>query len=388
VNTSRKFLLRLVWSGIFFSFLLSFLNAQSIFSFKGEGESVLVGDAQMSSLGFSGVPGTVSSNNYGSIAFLQKTGIAITYSGIRLEMRDESGKNIMHYYGIPFINVATTLPRGFAIGFNLKKVIDFNADFVTNPDTIGGNQYIEQFSKRGQLSTVSFNLAKRMGSVGFGGGFNVLFGGSDEMWITNFSDTLFRDTRDSLNSTFFGHSYSLGVVFSYDILKIDFGYDFPVSCKRTTRSLSYLRKDTVEVNNNLEYPQLFTGNLNLQLGQDLRFAFATRYRPWENFEIDEEKDDSYLNTFAYSVGMEYNLIRAYKKWKFPLRIGYYSKPWYFKDSYNKKVSENGFTCGTSIPFLKKDGYLDLAFIYGVRNTSELKEHFYNFRIGFNFYERW
>ncbi|TES94391.1 MAG: hypothetical protein E3J87_00395, partial [Candidatus Cloacimonadota bacterium] len=61
-----------------FAFTSVYLNAQSIFSFKEEGESVLSGDAHMAALGYGEIPGTFSSNLCGSIAFIKKSGIDLT----------------------------------------------------------------------------------------------------------------------------------------------------------------------------------------------------------------------------------------------------------------------------------------------------------------------
>lgn len=388
-----------LFASILFFFLFSFiscvnlsrlhLNAQSIFSFSEIGESILCGDARMSALGYVEIPGTFSSNLCGSIAFLKKTGIDFTYSGVRLEMMDEEGKNIMHYYYIPYIKAATTLPLDLAVGFNIKKVMDFNANFVTSPDSVNGISIQKRFLKKGQLSLGSIEIAKTIGNTaGLGFSFNVLFGSSDELWITNFLDTLYIDTKDSLNSHYFGYSYSLGIVFDFHPINFVFGYSFPLSCEKETRSLSYFRKDTTEIEDELIFPSLYSCGCNLSVREDLNFLITLRYRSWSNFKFNGTKKEGFLDVLSYSVGLEYSGIKGYKKRGFPLRFGYFSKPWYFKNSYNERIVDNGVTIGISIPVLKKAGFLDLAFVAGRRKTRELEERFYSFHIGFNFYERW
>ncbi len=363
--------------------------SQSIFSFKGEGESMLRGNTHMSALGYCEIPCTFSSNICGSIAFLKRTGIDLTYGGVRLEMKDEEGKNVMHYYGIPYIKVATTLPKDLAVGLNVIKVVDFNSNFITRPDSVNGVVFQEQFSKKGQLSVGTIEIAKKIGNrSGIGLGFNVLFGGSDEVWITNFSDTLYWDTRDSLNSSYFGCSYSLGIVLDVSPIKIGFGYSFPISCDKSTRSFSDFRKDTIKIEDELIFPSLYSGGCDLLIKENFNLIFTVRYEKWSDFKYNGTRRDEFRNVLSYSIGFEYNRIGGYKKRGFPLRVGYYSKPWYFKDSYKKDILDHGITLGTSIPVLQKGGFLDLGFIAGWRKTGELEERFYNLRIGFNFSERW
>lgn len=385
-NFRLSVLLKIFFS---FGFLLGNLSAQSIFSFREEGESILMGDAHMSALGYGEIPGTISSNLCGSIAFLKKTGISVTYNGTRLEMGDKGGKNIKYYYGFPYIKVASTLPLDLTFGFSVRKAMDFNANFITNPDSVNGISYQERFLKKGQLSVGNVEIAKRIGKIaGVGFGLNVLFGSSDEVWLTNFSDTLYKDTKDSLNSYYFGYSYALGFVLDLHPLSFVFGYSLPISCKKETRSLSYFRKDTTLGTYELVYPSLYSLGGNLSVRKDLDILITARYRDWSNFKYDGAKEEDFLDVLSYSIGLEYKRIRGYKEKEFPLRVGYFSKPWYFKDSYNQRISDNGITFGTSIPVLKKGGYLDVAFALGRRKTVELEERFYSLQVGFNFYERW
>lgn len=372
-----------------FAFTSVYLNAQSIFSFKEEGESVLSGDAHMAALGYGEIPGTFSSNLCGSIAFIKKSGIDLTYSSVRLQMKDDKGRNILHYYGLPYLKAASTLPLGLAMGFNIRKAMDFNANFITDSDSVNGVTYKEMFSKKGQLSVGKIEIAKRIGNIsGLGLGLDILFGGSNEVWITNFSDTLYKDTEDSLNTSYFGHSYSLGVIFDLHPLSIVFGYSFPISCEKVTKSLSIFRKDTTQSVDELIYPSLYSCGCDLSLREDLNLLFTIRYRDWSNFQYNGMKKEGFMNVLSYSIGLEYSWGKGYKERGLPLRLGYFSKPWYFKDSYNKKIQDNGFTVGTSIPILKKNGFLDIGFVAGRRNTEELEERYYNLHLGFNFYERW
>jgi len=376
---------------IFFFFVITteYLYSQSIFCFKWEGGSVLLGDAHNASLGYAEIPGTFSSNIRGSIAFMKLTGIEITYCGTRLEMKDNNGKNIMHYYGIPNIKGALTLPMDFVFGFNLQKSRDFNANFITSPDSINSVSYIERFKKKGQLSIGNIEIAKKIGSISsVGFGIDILFGGSNEIWITDFTSTLYNDTKDSLNSNYFGYSYSLGAVFNMQPFRFTLGYSLPLSCEKAIESYSYLRKDTIISKDELTFPSFYTFGSLFSLEDKFNILFTVRYRDWTNFESNGEENNEFLDVLSYSIGFEYIGIKGYKKRPFPLRFGVFSEPWYFKDSYNKKITDNGITIGTSIPFLQNDKFVDVAFVMGKRETEELKERFYNLYLGFNFYERW
>jgi hypothetical protein len=343
----------------------------------------------MAALGYCEIPGTFSSNLVGSIAFLKKTGIDVTYSGLRLDMMDGNGKNIMHYYGLPYVKVASTLPLGLAMGFNLRREMDQNANFVTTPDSVEGLSYNCTFFKKGQISTGNFEIAKKVNKwTGIGFAVNVMFGGSDEVWITDFTDPLITDTEDSLSSHYFGYSYSLGLVFNLEPVDIIFGYSFPVSCEKVTKSLSYVGQDTTLSEDNVIFPSLYSCGCDISLGQDLDFLFTIRYRDWSNFKYNETKNDDFMDVLSYSFGLEYGKTGDGNSRRFPLRIGYFQNPWYFKDSHNKRIVDNGITIGSSIPVVRKDGFLDVTFIAGRRKTGGLEERFYKFLVGFNFYERW
>ncbi len=389
-NLSIIILFLLIFNLISFThFFLPNLNAQSLFSFVNEGESILRGDAHMASLGYCEIPGTFSSNLVGSIAFLKKTGIDVTYSGIRLEMMDGNGKNVIHYYSVPSVKVASTLPLGLAMSFNLRREMDQNANFITTPDSVEGLSYNCTFFKKGQISTGNFEIAKKINKwAGIGCGVNVLFGGSDEVWITDFTDPLVTDTEDSLSSHYFGYSYSLGLVINLEPVDIVFGYSFPVSCEKVTKSLYNIGQDTILSENNLIFPSFYSCGCDISLGQDLDFLFTIRYRDWSNFKYNETKNDDFLDVLSYSIGLEYGRTGDDNVRRFPLRIGYFLNPWYFKDSHNKRIVDNGITIGSSIPIMRKDGFLDVAFIAGRRKMGGLEERFYKFLVGFNFYERW
>ena len=365
------------------------LLSQSIYSFKGEGESMLGGDAHMSGLGCVEIPGSISSNTAGSIAFLRSAGIGITYSGLRLETTGEGKKNVMHYYCLPCIKGATTLPKRLAFGFRLQKNMDFNSNFIANPDSVNGMVYREEFSKKGQLTLGNIEIAKRIGDkVGIGFSLNVLFGGAEEIWITNFSDTLFRDTKDSLRSSYLGSSYAFGIVFDFEPLRLNCGYNLPIVCKRVTKSLSYIHPDTTLSEDEVEFPMLFVLGSDFSIGNDFNLLFTLRYRNWSGFTINGQVEDDFIDVLSYGVGFEYKRSRGYKGRSIPLRLGYFHKPWYFKDISEGSIVDDGITLGTAIPVLRKNGYLDVAFIAGRRKTSTIEENFYSVHFGFNFYERW
>lgn len=380
---------RICWFIIIITMLIIHLNGQSIFSFREEGESILIGDAYMSALGYAEVPGSFSSNVCGSIILQDKTGFNISYSGQRLEMSDNNGKNTMHYYGIPFLKAGAILPLDLSLGFSLKKKIDFNSNFTGEPDSVNGFKYEETFLKRGQISLGSVEIGKRLtGNLGIGFGVNVLFGGSDEVWVSNFADTSFYDTKDSLNSQYFGYSFSLGVSFARDPIKFGFGYNLPISCERETKSLSYFRKDTVLSKNELRFPSSIVGGCQFSLLEDLDLFFTLRYEDWSNFTCEGRKLEEYSDVLSMSMGLEYIFLKGYKRRGFPLRIGYFTKPWYFKDSYGENISDMGFTIGTSIPVLRESGFLDISLIMGLRDSKEIEERYYGFQCGFDFFERW
>jgi hypothetical protein len=256
-------------------------------------------------------------------------------------------------------------------------------------DSVDGVTYQESFLKKGQLSMGSIELAKRFSpSFGIGMGLNVLFGGSEEVWATNFQDTTFRDTRDSLKSTYFGMSYTLGFAVNAKPLSLTAGYHFPVSCEKATQSLSYLRPDTTLSENDLAFPGQITLGCDFLMGEDVHVMATTRYRDWSNLKIDGIKRDGYQDVLSFSIGLEYNRSKGYKQREIPFRVGYFYKPWYFKDSYDERIVDNGITVGSSIPIIKKDGFLDIALVAGRRKTRELEERFYRVQLGFNFYERW
>jgi hypothetical protein len=366
-----------------------FANGQSIFGFREEGAEMLIGDAHMAALGYGEIPGTVSSTQCGSIAFLKSAGVDISYLGTRLEMSDDAGKNTMHYYGIPFIKVATSLPRDFSFGFNVHKTTDFNSNFIVAPDSVNGVAYQETFLKRGQLSMGNVELAKRISSnMGVGMGLNVLFGGSEEVWMTDFQDATYRDTRDSLKSSYFGMSYNLGFALSAKPFSIAAGYQFPVVCEKSTRSLSYLRPDTTLSENELRFPGQMTIGGDVMIGENVNIIATVRYRDWSNLTVNGVKRDGYQNVISYSIGFEYKRSKGYKQREIPFRMGYFYKPWYFRDSYDEQIVDHGITLGSSIPVIRKDGFLDIALIGGWRKTGELDERFYGVQLGFNFYERW
>jgi hypothetical protein len=365
------------------------LNGQSIFSFRGEGESILRGDAYMSSIGYAEIPGTFSSNVCGSIILQDKTGLNVSYSAQRLEMMDNNGKNIMHYYGIPYLKAGVMLPSDLSIGFSLKKKIDFNSNFTGEPDSVNGFEYEETFLKRGQISEGRIELGKRIGNhVGIGFGLNVLFGGSDEVWVSDFSDTLFNDTEDSLNSQYVGYSFSYGISIAIKPLKFSLGYDMPISCERETKSLSYFRKDTVLSKNELQFPSSIVGGCQISALEDLDLFFTLRYEDWSNFTCENKEVEEYSDVLSLSVGLEYVFLKGYKRKGFPLRIGYFTKPWYFEDSYGENIGDVGFTMGTSVPILRESGFLDVSLIMGLRNSKEIEERYYGFKCGFDFFERW
>jgi hypothetical protein len=350
---------------------------------------MLVGDAHMASLGYGEIPGTISSTQCGSIAFLRSAGVDISYLGTRLEMSDTEGKNIMHYYGIPFIKVATPLPRDLSFGFKISKTTDFNSNFIVAPDSVNGVIYEESFLKKGQLSMGNIEIARRISpSIGIGIGLNVLFGGSEEIWVTNFNDTTYRDTRDSLKNTYFGFSYTIGFALKARPLSLSAGYDFPVLCERSQRSVSYLRPDTTVRDDDITFPGQITLGADFVVAEDVHIMATARYRDWSNFKFNGNTRDGYHNVISYSVGLEYKRSKGYKQREIPFRAGYFYKPWYFKDSYEGAIVDNGITIGSSIPVIRKDGYLDIALIAGRRKTGELEERFYSVQLGFNFYERW
>lgn len=365
------------------------LRGQSIFGFREEGEEMLLGDAHMAALGYGEIPGTISSTQCGSIAFLRSAGVDISYLGTRLEMSDNAGKNIMHYYGLPFITAATPLPRDFAFGFKISKTADFNSNFVVAPDSVNGELFQESFLKKGQLSMGNIELARRFSpNIGLGMGLNVVFGGSEEVWLTNFQDTTYRDTRDSLKSTYFGLSYALGFALKAQPLSVSLGYQFPIVCERSTRSQSYLRPDTTVREDDITFPGQFTLGADLMIGEVVNIVGTVRYRDWSNLKVDGSSTGRYQNVLSYSVGLEYNRSKGYKQREIPFRVGYFYKPWYFKDSYDNRIDDHGITVGSSIPVIQKDGYLDIALIAGRRKSRELEERFYSVQLGFNFYERW
>jgi hypothetical protein len=374
----------------FFLVLISVsLSGQSIFSFREEGEAMLIGDAHMAGLGYGEVPGTFSSTICGSIAFLRSAGIDVSYLGTRLEMSDEEGENTVHYYGIPYLKAATALPRDIAFGFNLRKSTDFNSSFMMDVDSVNGIAFQESFWKKGQLSIGALELAKRLTPhIGFGISLDVLFGGSEEVWITNFQDTTYRDTRDSLKSAYFGVGYGLGFVLNAQPISIAAGYRFPLHCDKSTRSLSYLRPDTTLSEDEITFPGEAVIGIDFFVREDLNIVATARYRDWSNFKLNGSKGGEYSNVISYSVGMEYKRSKGYKQRQIPLRIGFFHNPWYFSDSYGERIADSGITLGTAIPILRKDGFLDIAFAAGRRKTTELEERFYSVQLGFNFYERW
>jgi len=365
------------------------LNGQSIFSFSEQGGPLLTGNSHMSALGYADIPCTFSSNLRGSIAFLKNTNIDVTYTGTRLDMKDESGKNIAYYYGFPFFKFGSTLPANLVIGVELRKRMDYNANFVTATDSINGAVFDGKFLKNGELRTGTAEISKKFGNnFGIGAGVNILFGGSNEVWITNFSDTLFRDTQDSLRTNYFGYSYSLGIVCTKSWFNLGLGYDFPITCDKVTRSLSYYRKDTTVSNDELVFPSNVTGAINLSFSKNLNLLVTLRYSNWDNFKYNNIINDEYLNVFSYSFGLEYKREEEYEQRLLPIRLGYFSNPWYFRDSNGERVQENGITAGTSIPILRRGGSLDISFCGGMRETSQLQEFFYKVNFGFNFRERW
>jgi|GEM_PF-4357765 len=365
------------------------LFGQSIFSFSAQGGPLLTGNSHMSALGFADVPATFSSNICGSIAFLKNASVDVTYSGTRLDMKDNSGKNTAYYYGFPFLKIGSTLPANMAVGIQLRKTMDFNANFVTNIDSINSVPFAEKFSKNGQLSTGTIELAKRISSsLGVGIGLDVLFGGSNEVWITNFTDTLFRDTQDSLKNNYFGYSYSFGIAYTKPWLAVGLGYDMHLSCDKVTRSLSYYRKDTTVSTDRLVFPGQFTGAMDLSLNKNFNVLLTLRYSNWNSFKYNGLTKEGYSNVFSYSFGIQYKNASGYKQRSLPLRIGYFSNPWYFKDSKGDDILEKGITTGTSIPILQRGGSLDLSFCGGMRKTEQLQEFFYKVNLGFNFQERW
>lgn len=363
--------------------------AQSVFGFREEGEEVIVGDAHMAALGYGEIPGTLSSTQFGSIAFLKSTGVDISYVGTRLEMSDDAGRNAMHYYGIPFIKVATPLPRRFSFGFSIWKTGDFNSNFMVEEDSVNGVAYQESFLKRGQLSMGSLELARRItASIGVGVGVNVLFGGSEEVWTTNFYNASFRDTRDSLKSSYFGVSYKMGFALTAKPISLSFGYQFPLGGDKSTKSLSYLRPDTVLSDGEITFPGQLTVGGDLAIGEKVNIVATTRFRDWSNFKFKGRKRDGYRDVLSFSIGFEYNRSKGYKQREIPLRVGYYYKPWYFRDSYDEEIVDHGITAGTSIPVIEKNGFLDVTLIAGRRKTTELEERYFSVQLGFNFYERW
>ncbi len=365
------------------------VTGQSIFGFREEGEAVLGGDAHMAALGFGEIPGTLSSTQCGSIAFLKSTGVDISYLGTRLEMSDDAGKNAMHYYGIPFIKVATPLPRGFSFGFSLHKRADFNSNFMVEGDSVNGVGYQESFLKRGQLSVGALELSRAMTpSIGVGVKLNVLFGGSEEVWTTDFYNSSYRDTRDSLKSTYFGMSYEMGFAIRAKALSVCLGYQLPLTSDKSTKSMAYLRPDTMLSEGEITFPGQWTIGGDLAIGEKVNIDATARYRDWSNFKLNGNKQVAYQNVLSFSLGLEYNRSKGYKQREIPLRVGYFYKPWYFKDSYDEPIIDHGITVGTSIPVIRKDGFLDIALIAGNRKTTELEERFFSVQLGFNFYERW
>ena len=387
---NRKFYLLYILNFFLFSvFIIDYLSAQSVFSFREEGASVLAGDAHSAALGYSEIPTSFSSNICGSMSFLQRTGIDVTYDLTRLEMRTAESNNIKYYYNISSIKAGSRLPLGLAFGFYLKKAMDFNADFLTDPDSVNGVVYQERFFKRGQLSNGNVELSKRLTKgLGVGIGFNVLFGSSDEVWITNFSDTSYKDTEDSLNSSYLGYSYNLGFVYKQRFLSFALGYNFPVSLSKVKKSFSQYRKDTTLANDELTFPSSYTLGLGLTPLETWNFFATIRYRDWSSLKYNGVREEKYKSVFSYSIGIEYSGAAGYKKRVFPLRVGYYKHPWYFNDASNESIQDDGITLGTNIPILRRGGNLDIAVILGRRRTRTIEERFYHLALGFNFYERW
>ncbi len=300
---------------------------------------------------------------------------------------DGSGESWTSAFRISDVRFAVPLPYQMVAGVSVNKRFDMGLDISGVPGSVDTIEYERSFTSRGGIYSTSILLAREIGDYGsLGLSFNLLAGSVVEEWLTEFPDSELRSTRDSLRYDFFGGSSSLGA-----LAKIGkaFSFGFSLTTPAGIREgLSPQSPDWAEPKK-CTFPWVYAGGCSYRLGDRFVVASDLAFYPWEGFRLDGKEAERYLNTHRLALGFQLLPRRDEfaPLWrKFPLRIGYYNSPWYFKAKEGGRIGEQFLTLGLSLPV--SDGRIHMSLELGERKGGDLRERVLRGAVTLSGWERW
>ncbi len=380
------------------------VRADSVFSAQGLGEIVTPTDMRGRGMGGTSIavpdPWNMSPANP---AILAQTRGFILHGEIMGERRSISDRSGGDYTGksttFPLLRLAVDVPKAGTLGFGVEPWAVVDYEFI-NLDTSTGSLVRQVFRGEDGLSMVTFTFARRLQPrLDFGVDLDLPIGSYADIYETRFADPNFVDTNDSL-------------VVNIDrslILRLGVAGN-PHRRLRAGGALTLGRNvgTRTEIRGSVDDPQILQESelhlpTSLALGvcgdltDQVRVAADVTRTWWGGTELTTGDDPLIHRTnietrdvTRFGIGIEYQGDRSPEAFGFrrrmPLRAGYSTTPWHFRDGYGEDIRDHVFSVGAGLPIGGTGGGIaQVAFELGFRGDRErngASERFYRLGLAF------
>lgn len=354
----------------------------SIFSINGLGEISYPVDGQARGMGgitLAFLEGRgVSFINPAIVGAVDTTTVTAVFLFEQRKVKDSTSRTNIYSWGPKFMRLVVPISHGFVIGGGIAPYSDVNfhlrdTGLHLGSDTGTPNEpYTLHVSADGGTRLGSVTLAKNFGNrLYFGLCANFLFGSITQEWRRDFSNSEFEDSDDLYDTHYFGQIYCGGIALRPH-RRWTFGFLFSRSGTiEATTERSSVSGTMDQEKNELDFPDAYGIGTTCRLFPRVTIGADIYTRMWKKFRLNGTEVPEYENTTRYSFGCEVTptpdkLASFFQKR--PWRIGFYHKPWYYRDARGNRPSETFFTMGTSIFFKERRGTLDIALEIGKRGS--------------------
>ncbi len=194
----------------------------------------------------------------------------------------------------------------------------------------------------------------------------------------------------------FGAQYYFNMGKNYKIsLGAVFGNTHNMNYKQEvliTQANGLVFEDNVVREGTFKFPMYFGGGIAVDWSNNLTVSADYLYRNWAETP-SENTQFEYVNTNAYRFGAEYIPGRMNQYGfigRIAYRAGYYHEDYYITINGNS-ITENGFSAGFGIPFLKNKTTINLSYYSGVRGSIDnglIRERYNSIMVSLSLHDWW
>ncbi|RMH68520.1 MAG: hypothetical protein D6675_15775 [Gemmatimonadetes bacterium] len=354
-------------------------RSESIFSINGLGESIYGATARSMGMGTVTL-GVADDQNLSvlnpALSSLQSlTTASFTYQPERYAVQDAVTKT--HFNGSLFPHFKLSIPLPSRYSMSLGYVQETDYDYLTSKTFLDEDEpYRSDIEGSGGLYSVRLSVAGKWQRLAFGLGLKYYFGTTDQTWYRDFANPDFVDSEDHIQAKITGMGMYSGFLWRlHDDLALGGIYAPKATLDQETEITAIYSTEPITQQHEATIPSQYGVGAYYKAMANLKVAADMVVTNWSEFEINGKQSHQleYIDTARFSVGVEYlpsiDPRRNYFL-RMPLRAGYYTQPYYYKDADGDKIREHFFSIGWGMPLKGRFGIVDVAVQWGKRGSVE------------------